>query len=121
MSETTETQKRLDVIEAEIQALKDASSLADTPFSRLFHEARTTSRRRATGVVVQVRVRGGELETRDGPVKTRQGEYLSGTSSWEGKVSLPVKPFMETMVAKQEIIRQLRDLKRNYIARSDDQ
>ena len=95
------------VVAEQIEAVKDADSLADTPFSKLFHEARTTGRNRATGVTLQVRARDGEVEAHDTPVKTRQGEHLRGTDSWDFMVSLPVKPFMDTRTARQEIVRQL--------------
>ena len=110
MTATTQAE----TVEAQIDELKDADSLADTPFSQLFHDARTTGRNRATGVTLQVRVRDGQLEAHDSPVKTRQGEHLRGTDAWDGMVSLPVKPFMETRTAKDEIIRQLRALQQTY-------
>jgi len=107
-------QKNSEVVDAQIETIRGAESLADTPFSKLFHEARTTGRNRATGVTLQVRVRDGEFEGHDTPVKTRQGEHLRGTDAWDGMISLPVRPFMETQTARQEIVRQLRDLQRRY-------
>ena len=105
------------VVDAQIETIKDADALGETPFSKLFHDARTTSRRRATGVTVQVRVSDdGAFEVHKTPVKTRRGEHLRGTDAWDGRVSLPVKPFMETENARETIIRQLRDIKRSYIA-----
>lgn len=103
----------VDVIDSQIETLSNADSIGDTVFSRLFHEARTTSRRRATGVSLQVRVSDGEFESHKNPVKTRRGEHLRGTDAWDYIVSIPVKPFMETQTAKSEIIRQLRDMKRH--------
>ena len=111
-------QDKIEVVEEQIEELKNAESLADTPFSKLFHEARTTSRQRATGVSLQVRATDETLETHDNPVKTSQGEHLRGTDAWDGIVSIPVRPFMETRVARQEIRRQLRDLLRNYQRRA---
>lgn len=107
------------VVENTIEAVKNADSLADTPFSKLFHEARTTGRNRATGVTLQVRVRDGEFQTHDNPVKTRQGEHLRGTDAWDAMVSLPVKPFMDTRTARQEIVRQLGDVKRTYLQKRE--
>lgn len=117
-------QEKVATVEAQIDELKNADSLAGTPFSKLFHEARTTTPDNIrtngySGVTVQVRVRDGKFEVHDEPVKTRQGEHLRGTDSWDGKVSLVVKPFMDTHTARQEIIRQLRQLKRRYIRRNN--
>ena len=109
----------VDVVESTIKTVKDADALGDTPFSKLFHEARTTGRNRATGVTLQVRVRDGEFEVHDTPVKTRQGEHLRGTDAWDGMVSIPVKPFMDTRTARDEIIRQLRAVKRTYLRKRD--
>ena len=109
----------VEVVENTIEAVKNADSLGETPFSKLFHEARTTGRNRATGVTLQVRVCGGEFEVHNEPVKTRQGEHLRGTDAWDGMVSIPVKPFMDTRTAQQEIVRQLRDVKRTYLRKRD--
>ena len=109
----------VDVVENTIEAVNNADSLAATPFSKLFHEARTTGRNRATGVTLQVRVRDGEFQVHDEPVKTRQGEHLRGTDAWDGMISIPVKPFMETRTARDEILRQLRAVKRTYIRKQE--
>jgi hypothetical protein len=115
MSETMQsTDAKARAVEEQIESVKNADSLADTPFSTLFHEARTTGRNRATGVTLQVRVRDGEFEVHDNMVKTRQGEHLRGTDAWDGMVSIPVKPFMETRTARNEIVRQLRGLAKTY-------
>jgi len=119
MEHTTDAAHAVEVVEDTIDAVKNADSLGETQFSTLFHEARTTGRNRATGVTLQVRVRGGEFEVHDDPVKTRQGEHLRGTDAWDGMVSIPVKPFMDTQTARQEIVRQLRDLKRTYVSPAD--
>jgi hypothetical protein len=108
---------RAETVEAQIEAVKNADSLGETPFSKLFHEARTTGRNRATGVSLQVRVRDGDFEVHNEPVKTRQGEHLRGTDAWDYIVSIPVKPFMDTRTARQEIVRQLVDYKRNEVAK----
>jgi len=105
------------VIEAQIEDLKTADSLADTPFSVLFHKARTSKSRVYSGVSLQVRVRDGEIEVHDNPVKTRQGEHLRGTDAWDSMISLPVKSFMETRTAKDEIIRQLRSWLQSEVAK----
>lgn len=103
-----------EVVEEQIEAVKNADSLCNTKFSKLFHEARTTGRNRATGVTLQVRVQDGEFEVHDEPVKTRQGEHLRGTDAWDGMVRLPVKTFMKTGTARQEIVRHLKELQRSY-------
>ena len=108
-----------DVIDAQIKAVQNADSLGETKFSKLFHQARTTGRNRATGVTLQVRVRGGEFEVHDSPVKTRQGEHLRGTDAWDAMVSIPVKPFMDTRTARDEIVRQLRNFQRNQAAKAE--
>ena len=112
-----EAQNASDVIEAQIAELKDADSLADTPFSMLFHKARTSKSRVYSGVSLQVRVRDGELEAHSDPVLTRQGENLRGTDAWDSMITLPVKSFMETRTAKDEIIRQLRSWLQNETAK----
>ena len=117
----TQKDNKPDAIESVIESLKNADSLADTPFSKLFHEARTTGRRHYTGVSLQVRVRDGEFEVHDTPVKTRRGEHLRGTNSWDNILGLPVRPFMETEIAKKEIIRQLKDFKRNELHKIERQ
>jgi len=111
------TSKKSDVVEAQIEAVKEADTLGETKFSKLFHDARTTGRNRATGVTLQVRVKDGEFEVHDSPVKTRQGEHLRGTNAWDSMVSLPVKPFMDTRTARDEIVRQLRAFQRNQAAK----
>ena len=115
MSNPTEA---ADVISAAREQLRDASSLADTPFSAVFHAVRTSTPDRAgthgySGVTVQVRVRDGQIETST-PVKTQQGEHLRGTDAYDGTVSLPVRPFMQVSVARDEIRRQLRDVEQQY-------
>lgn len=112
-----EAKQASDVIEAQIAELKDVDSLADTPFSMLFHKARTSKSRVYSGVSLQVRVRDGEIEAHDDPVKTRQGEHLRGTDAWDSMITLPVKSFMETQTAKDEIIRQLRSWLQNETAK----
>ena len=112
MSETNS-----DVVEAQIETVRNADSLGDTKFSKLFHEARTTTPDNIrtngySGVSLQVRVRDGEFEVHESPVKTRQGEHLRGTDAWDYIVSIPVKPFMDTRTARQEIVRQLKDYQR---------
>lgn len=108
-----------DVVDAEMERLRGVESLADTPYSRLFHEARTSTPHSArtngySSVTVQVRVtENGQVETSE-PVKTRQGEHLRGTDQYDGKISIPVQPFLDVRTARQEIVRQLRDLLRKY-------
>jgi len=116
------TRSKSDVVDEQIKAVKNADSLAETKFSKLFHEARTSTPDNIrtngySGVTLQVRVRDGEFEVHDDPVKTRQGEHLRGTSSWDSKISLVVKPFMDTETARDEIVRQLKQVQRNYIGR----
>lgn len=113
-------QSKSDVVAEQIETVKQADSLKDTTFSKLFHEARTTTPDDAgthgySGVTVQIRVSDDmEFETYN-VVKTRQGEHLRGTDAWDGKVSLVVKPFMETETAQWDIIRQLKTLKQMYL------
>lgn len=96
-----------DPIEDEIETVKNADRLAETQWSKLFHEARTAGQH-YSGVTVQTRVADGRVETHSTPVKTRQGEHLRGTDDYDTTVSLVQKTFMDTQTAKQEIIRQLR-------------
>ena len=114
-------QSKSDVVQAQIETVKEADSLADTKFSKLFHEARTTGRDRASGVSLQVRVSDGEFEVHSKPVKTRQGEHLRGTDAWDSIISIPVKPFMDTRTARNEIVRQLKDYQRNEAAKEQRQ
>lgn len=97
-----DTRDRLAVIE----------SLADTPFSGLFHAART-ARAHHSSATVQVRVRDGEIETSD-PVMERSSEHLRGTDAWNGMISLPTKAFMTVESARSQISHQLRDLQQTY-------
>ena len=120
MSQTAEANEAVEVVENTINTVKNADNLGETPFSTLFHEARTTGRNRATGVSLQVRVRDGEFEVHDDPVKTRQGEHLRGTDAWDAIISIPVKPFMDTQTARDEILRQLRVVKRTYLRKRDE-
>ena len=98
-----------EVIENEINAVKDADSLGDTKFSKLFHEARTAKSRVYSGVSLQVRVKDGAVEVHDTPVKTQQGEHLRGTDAWDSMIHMPVKSFMDTATGKDQIIYQLRN------------
>jgi len=92
-------------IEALIREVGTADRLADTPFSALFHEARTTSRRIYSSVTVRVHVEDGEVTVGD-PVKTEPGQHYR---PHEGQpIHLRIQPFMDTRTARQEIIRQLR-------------
>jgi hypothetical protein len=113
----------VDTIDDMIDRLHGRDSLADTPFSKLFHEARTSTpdtvrRNGYTGVSAQIRVRDGEIDVSK-PVKTRQGEHLRGTDAYDGMVHLHVQPFMEVSTARREIMRQLRAWKRNHIAKRE--
>jgi len=94
--------------------VKQADSLSETEFSGLFHVARTTTpdSRQSNGYSsVSVPVHFGE----DGDyvvgavVKTRRGEHyhVRNSNYWNAVISIPVKPFMETQVAKDEILRQI--------------
>lgn len=111
-----------DVVDAEMERLRGVESLADTPFARLFHEARTSTPHSAerhgyNQVTIQVRVsESGEIETSE-PVKTRKCQHLRGTERYDGKISLTVKPFLDVRTARKEIVRQLRDLARSYARR----
>jgi len=98
-----------EVIESEIETVKNAASLGDTKFSKLFHEARTAKSRVYSGVSLQVRVKDGNVEVHDTPVKTRQGEHLRGTDAWDSMINMPVKSFMDTKTGKDQIIYQLRN------------
>lgn len=109
------TTNRSDVVSDAIETIRCAESLADTAFGTLFHEARTTSRRHYTSVSAVWRVCDGELEV-GSVVRTRQGEhYHTRDAPYDGVVSLPVRPFMEVRTARQEIVRQLRGLRRTYL------
>ncbi len=113
-----DTKSKSDVVAEQIETIRNTDSLGETKFSQLFHDARTTTpdNHRSngySGVTVQVRVRDGEFEVHNSPVKTRQGEHLRGTDSWDAKVSLMVKPFMDTRTARDEIVRQLKNFQRN--------
>lgn len=113
------TEVRQAVVGQQIETVENADRIAETEFGALFHEARTTTREKPgtsgySSVVVQVRVRDGEFETHDEVVKTRQGETLRGTGAWDGTVSLPVRPFMETDTARSELLVQLRHLRKWY-------
>lgn len=111
------TENKSTTVEEEIEAIRGIESLGDTEFSMLFHEARTTSRHHYTGVAAAWRVRDGELEIGD-VVKTRQGEhYHVRDAPYDGTVTLPVKSFMDTRTARQEIVRQLQDLQRTYLVK----
>lgn len=97
--------------------LKNVDSLANTPFGALFHAARTTSKSQYSGVSVAVNVADDGIEVGD-VVKTRQGEhYHVRNSNWDAVISLPVRAFMKTSVAKSEISRQLKRVKRTQAAR----
>ncbi len=108
-----------DPIQSEIERIRNADTIGETKFSKLFHEARTTTPSGVrtngySGVSVQIRVKDGELQVHNDPVKTRQGEHLRGTDKWDSIISIPVKPFMETRTAKNEITRQLKEFSRRY-------
>ena len=108
MTTQTQTQSKVEAIENEIETVKDAETLGETKFSKLFHKARTSKSRVYSGVSLQVRVRDGEVEVHDEPVKTRQGEHLRGTDAWDSMIHLPVKSFMDTKTGKDQIIYHLR-------------
>lgn len=114
------SENKADVVGEWIDTLSNnTGSLADTPFSKVFHEARTAESM-YTGVTVQVRVRDGQLEVHNTPVKTRQGEHLRGTDQWDGMIHLPTQRFMDTQTARQELIWQLQKLQQcAYTEHSD--
>jgi hypothetical protein len=94
-----------------ITTIKNSDSLAETPFSQLFHKSRTTSPRVWNSVTVPIRLNDGNIEVGD-TVKTRQGEHFHvRNSSWDTTVSLGIKPFLDTRTARQEIVRQLKEIK----------
>ena len=93
--------------------VRNADSIAETPWSKLFHEARTTSRKTYTSVSVPVSVTSDGVKVGD-VVKTRQGEHFHmRDTSWDGVISLPVKPFMDTQTARQELSRRLKEFERH--------
>lgn len=107
------------VIEAQIDAIKTADSLAETPFAELFHEARTTSRDRATGVSAPLRVRDGRIEV--GTVHyTQQGmHHHVRDAPWDTTIGLSVVPLMGIDRARSQLVRQLEDQYRREITRED--
>jgi len=116
MSESQTAADDSEVIQTQIDAIRGVESLADTPFSKLFHEARTAGRN-YSGVALQVRITDGEIEAHSEPVKTRQGEHLRGTDAWDTIITLPTKTFMEVRTARQEIVRQLKAWLQNVTAK----
>jgi hypothetical protein len=101
----------VEVVEEWIDKLRGVDSLADTPFSELFHEARTSTPDHAgthgySGVSACFKIDGGELTVAD-PVKTRQGEHLRGTDAYDGMLGLHVRPFMPVHEATDRIVHQL--------------
>lgn len=115
MSESQTPTDDSDVIQAQIDDIRGVESLADTPFSKLFHEARTAGRH-YSGVALQVRITDGKIESHSEPVKTQQGEHLRGTDAWDTIITLPTKSFMEVRTARSEIIRQLKAWLQNVTA-----
>lgn len=114
-AETTRTEaetcdERADALETEAERVRDADSLADTPWSALFHVSRTTKTDLNGGyssVEVQYRATVNGVETHSEPVKTRQGEHLRGTDAWDGTIKLRVEPFKTTSHAAERIAGQL--------------
>jgi hypothetical protein len=95
--------------------VKEAETLGETEFSKLFHEARTSSSQTFNGVSVPVKVNEGEIVDIGNVVKTRKGEHFHVRDScWDNVISLPVRPFMETKVAKPHINRQIKEILRHY-------
>jgi len=111
MRETDTLQDRVETLDRQINELKDAESLAETPFGRLFHAART-SRDIYTSVAVAVSWDGTDMEVNKTVVKCRQGEHYRNDGA-DFILSLPVKPFMDTRTARQELVRKLRTRKQN--------
>lgn len=108
------TETQADTIDELRDELSGVDSLADTPFSELFHVARTSSKHVHTGVSLPVRIDGGGVEV-GSPVKTERGQRFRTNADWDTTISLPVRPFMTVDVARQEIRRQLRDVKRHAL------
>lgn len=95
---------------AESERVRNLDSLADTKWSRLFHEARTCDGS-VQSVSIAVRVRGGAVEVGI-PLRTRQGEthHVRNETRWDGTVSIQARPFMSTDCATKAISDELRGL-----------
>jgi len=91
------------------ERFKKEDSLKGTPFSDLYHVARTTSTDIFTGVSVPVNYSvETDVITTGKPVKTRQGEHFHvRNTQWDFVIGLPVQPFMTTRTAKMSIERDL--------------
>jgi len=109
-SKAETNEDRADVLEDEAERVRNADSLADTPWSALFHVSRTSRREQNGGhstVEVQYRATVDGVETHSQPVKTRGGEHLRGTDSWDGSIKLRVEPFKALTRAAERIAEQL--------------
>lgn len=118
------TEDKADVLAEVIEDVKSANSLGDTCFSALFHEARTTTPARAPNGVYNSVAVGINLSD-DGisvtsTVKTRRGEHCRWESA-DRSISLSVKPFLKTQVARRTIVRQLERIERRYRHRAQKQ
>ncbi|WP_226042486.1 hypothetical protein [Natrinema sp. DC36] len=109
MTESNSNQQKLDAIETIHNQVREADSLADTPFSELFHEARTSDKR-YTGATADytLEIEDGEPTlTQQVCVKTRQGEHWMPDNDPDLSIGMHAKPFLGTEEAKQRITDQL--------------
>ena len=95
------------------EQFKQTKKLKDTPFSKLFHEARSSSTQYHNSTAIAVKLVDGEIKTHT-VVKIQRGEHyhVRGTE-WDGIVTLGMQPFMETTTAKTRITRQLKQIVRH--------
>lgn len=96
-------QKERRLIEEMRDNVQEADSLGDTQFSELFHEARTSKNNwsKATAFCDC----GGDSVTVENVGRLLEGEWSPETRrNYDFAVSLPVRPFMSTDVARRQII-----------------
>jgi len=94
------------VLRDTLKHVKDAERIGDTPFSDLYHQARTSSPQTWGGVAAPVWVEENGVRVEEA-VTTRRGEHYRHNAA-DMVVSLPVKPFMVTATARNGIVRSLR-------------
>lgn len=109
MTDTNTPEQKLETLEDLREQVQDADKLADTPFSELFHEARTSNQiYNKINCYYQIDPDTGSISQLT-LFKLQQGEHiLDHPNAADFSASLPRKPSMTTEYAKQLIVESLR-------------
>lgn len=103
---------KADALEALLEEIKTAETIGETRLSKLFHEARTTSKRQWSTVTAFVDIEDGEAEVRSID-KLSAGTWSPETRErYDLVLSVGIRPFMDSEMFVDTISWKLEDISR---------